>query len=241
MYTDWMRLYQEPGSEFNLKKERSSLSDKKSVACKDEWMKTKDGRYLKVNCMDVCEYMFHVLNKRVQGKMKLNIAFTVLVAAAVVFNYWNTYSYVVQHSVYTKVFFVSAVYMLSVFFPVLFLFCMAAMTDVYRRYEFSGMLRELITVSDVKMVDTRMYERAHRRRRKEAVQLRTCSSRELSTLNSFGMVALPRIDMSMPANYISWCMCRQVLTGAGNRFLFRTNMYIGNSSCLACWSSWLAG
>lgn len=236
MYSDWMRLFQEPESEYNLKRERSSslrdVSEKKYDKNKnkpvcDAWMKTKDGKYLKVNCMDVCEYMFHVLNRRIKAYMGFNYYFMMILDAMIIYNYWSAYSYLFKVSLYTKVYFVGALYLLAFYFPVLFLFCIAAAIDVYRRYELSRMLKELINVSDVKMVDTRMYEKAHRRKRKEATQLHACAFDEKATLRSFGQVTLPRVDMGMPSNYIAWCMCRQVLSRFGNRFLFRTNLYLG--------------
>lgn len=225
-----MRLRDEPESEFNLKKERSSsqnLNKPKKQSVSDDWEKTKDGKFLKVNCMDVCEYMFHVLNKRVKNHMGLNFYVIIFLDAVIAYNYWTSYSYIFHASLFSKVFFVSALYLLIFFFPVLFLFCIATATDVYRRYEISRMLKELINVSDVKMVDTRMYEKIHRKRRKQATKLHSCAFDEKSTLKSFGQVTLPRIDMSMPSNYIAWCMCRQVLSKFGNRFLFRTNLYLG--------------
>jgi hypothetical protein len=254
MYKDWMKLYQEPGSEFNLKHERSGLvgvgagagagaggdagdGGSSSGNAAATWRRTKDNNYLKVSCMDVCEYMFHVLNRRAGNYVPVNLCVGFFLAVIIIYSFYQAYASVFAHSVYTKAYFIASIYLLAAFFPVLFMFCMAGMADVYRRYQISRMLRELINVSDVKMVDTRTYQRSKMfsKNRRVAVQLHACPFERHETYKSFGRTALPRIDMSMPSNYISWCMCRQVLARFGHRFLFRVNLYLG-TALLPCLS-----
>ena len=106
-----MRLFQEPGSEFNLKRERSlSREDfnqaKQSPVC-DEWMQTKDGKYLKVNCMDILEYMFHILNRRSKNNLAYNFFFIMVLDAIIVYNYWSSYSYIFKVSLYPFLFWIT--------------------------------------------------------------------------------------------------------------------------------------
>jgi hypothetical protein len=231
MYDDWMRLLKEPGSEYNLKRERNGTQAASGVSSLDphlDSMRTANNQYLKVNCMEVCEYMFHVVNKRVSGVLKYNFTFAMALSSILVTVYWLSYGSLFHRSIQTKIFLVSTTYLLFLFTPVLFLFCVAIMTDIFRRYQLGRMLKELISVSDIRMVDTRLYERFRSsKQRQGAVKLQACAFQERRQLKSFNTTALPRIDMSVPANYISWCMCRQVLSKFGSRFLFRTSLYLG--------------
>lgn len=229
MVNDWKRIYKD----LNLRNttEGAERKSSRTLLKPSGWGMTADDKYMKVLCQDVLEYMIHVMNKSIHRAYKYVLFFIALLDAFIVWNYLEKNWDLVEKSTYTKMFYASTAYLLGYFCPVIFGFCVSALADVYRRYQFSRMLKELITVSDVAMVDTKLYGRSRgaKQKKNESVQLYSCSAslHGVSTFDSFGKSTLPRIDMSMPANYISWCMCRQVLTGFGKRFLNRTDLYIG--------------
>lgn len=220
MYSDWLRLFRS----FQDLSAEEAAEGSGETAQRTPWKRTPDGNYLKVLCMDVYLYMFLVLTKRVKaviGKVMLGI---LVVDAIVVFNYVSKFAHTFTSQIEAKAFFIANTYLLAVFFPMLLLFCVSALADVFRRYHISKMLRELISVSDVSSADTRVYGG-----QRQSIKLHSMSYelKEMTTLNSFGVSTMPRIDMSMPANHTSWCMSRLVLSGFGKRFLRRTDFYIG--------------
>jgi hypothetical protein len=232
-----MQLLVEPGSEYNMKRMRSGLTaftwdstdaldDSKPS---DNEMKTSNGHYMKINCLDVCEYMFHVINKQVTWVLKYNFFVAFILSSVIVYLYWKSYSYLFSHSIGAKVIMISAMYLILIYTPALFIFAVSILTDVFRRYQIGCMLQELVSVSDVHLVDTRNYDLFRSSKLRES-SVKLHESRQFKSCNT---TVMPRIDMSMPANYISWCACRQVMAGFGSRFLFRTNLYLGKVSLLA--------
>ena len=241
MREDWLRLRTELEAMHKTtkeKKESISISEESMLFRKcNEWKCAKNGKYMKVNCMDVCEYMFYVANRRIRALMNYGVSLVLLFAAVLLYEFWASFSTILERSVYTKVFFISNLYLLGLFCPLLFMFCLVALADVFRRYQFSQMLTDMISVNSIKMVDTKMYQNLNRKRRNAAVQVHPCvahtMSHAMSHLRSFDKFVIPRIDMSISANYATWCLCRRVISRFGLRYLHRTHIYFGVLSSLA--------